>query len=167
LLLGSVTIPLPGGASFSLGLAGGPLVAGLLLGRIGRTRSLVWSLPYGANMTLRQLGVVLFLAGVGIRAGGTLGSSPPGLAPLRVALAGGVVTALSVAAAMIVGRRVLRIPLAVLAGTVAGIQTQPAVLALAVERSENDLPNVGYATVFPIAMIAKIVLAQLVLRWGG
>ena len=46
-------------------------------------------------------------------------------------------------------------------------QTQPAVLALAVERSENDLPNVGYATVFPIAMIAKIVLAQLVLRWGG
>ena len=167
LLLGAVTVPLPGGASFSLGLAGGPLVAGLLLGRIGRTRSLVWSLPYGANMTLRQLGVVLFLAGVGIRAGGTLSNSVNGISPLRAAVAGAAVTALSVSVAMIIGRRLLRIPLAVLAGTLAGIQTQPAVLTLAVERAESDLPNVGYSTVFPIAMIAKIVLAQLVLRWAG
>jgi putative transport protein len=49
----------------------------------------------------------------------------------------------------------------------AGILTQPTVLALAVERLENDLPNVGYAAVFHIAMIAKILLAQLVLRWAG
>lgn len=167
LLLGAISVPLPGGARFSLGLAGGPLVAGLILGRLGRTRSLVWSLPYGANMTLRQLGVVLFLAGVGIRAGGTLASALAQISPLRIALGATVVTAFSVVVAMFVGRRLLRIPLAVLAGIVAGVMTQPAVLALAVERSENDLPNVGYAAVFPIAMIAKILLAQLILRWAG
>ena len=167
ILLGAIAVPLPGGASFSLGLAGGPLVAGLILGRLGRTRSLVWSLPYGANMTLRQLGVVLFLAGVGIRAGETLATALGQIGPFRIAAAGAIITALSVSATMIVGWRVLGIPISVLVGIMAGIQTQPAVLALAVERTENDLPNVGYATVFPIAMIAKILLAQLLLRWGG
>ena len=167
LLLGAVAVQLPGGARFSLGLAGGPLVVGLVLGRLGRTRSLVWSLPYGANMTLRQLGVVLFLAGVGFKAGGTLGATLGQIAPLRIALAGAAVTALSVSLAMLVGRRILRIPLSVLAGTLAGIQTQPAVLALAVEKTESDLPNLGYSTVFPVAMIAKIVFAQVVLQWGG
>jgi putative transport protein len=167
LLLGAISVPLPGGTRFSLGLAGGPLLAGLILGRLGRTRSLVWSLPYGANMTLRQLGVVLFLAGVGIRAGGTLSSALGHISPVRIAVGAALVTALSVALAMVVGRRLLRIPLPVLAGMLAGILTQPAVLALAVERSENDLPNVGYAAVFPVAMIAKILLAQLLLRWAG
>jgi putative transport protein len=167
LLLGAIAVPLPGGARFTLGLAGGPLVAGLILGRLGRTRSLVWSVPYGANMTLRQLGVVLFLAGVGIRAGGTLSGALAQISPLRIALGATAVTAVSVSAAMLIGRRLLRIPLSVLAGTVAGILTQPAVLALAVERSDSDLPNVGYAAVFPVAMIAKILLAQLILRWAG
>jgi putative transport protein len=167
LLLGSISVPLPGGARFSLGLAGGPLVAGLVLGRLGRSGSLVWSLPYGANMTLRQLGVVLFLAGVGIRAGGTLSGALAKVSLLRIALGATVVTALPVVVAMFVGRRLLRLPISVLAGTVAGILTQPAVLALAVERSESDLPNVGYAAVFPVAMIAKILLAPLILRWAG
>ena len=166
LLLGAIVIPLPGGARFSLGLAGGPLVVGLVLGRIGRTGSLVWTLPYGANMTLRQLGVVLFLAGVGLKAGGTLGATLGQIAPLRIVLGGAAVTCLSVASTMVVGR-LMRIPLSVLVGTLAGIQTQPAVLAFAVERTENDLPNVGYATVFPVAMIIKILFAQLVLQAGG
>jgi putative transport protein len=165
LLLGAVVVPLPGGPRFSLGLAGGPLVVGLVLGRVGRTGPLVWSPPYGANMTLRQLGVVLFLAGVGLKAGGTLGHTLPQLAPLRIVLAGAALTTLSVTAVMLVGRRVLRMPLSILAGTLAGIQTQPAVLALATEKTENDLPNLGYATVFPVAMIAKILLAQLLLQW--
>jgi putative transport protein len=55
----------------------------------------------------------------------------------------------------------------VLIGMLAGIETQPAVLASAVEKADNDLPNVGYATVFPVAMIVKIVLAQLLLQLGG
>jgi putative transport protein len=72
-----------------------------------------------------------------------------------------------VSAAVIIGRRLLGIPLSVLAGTLAGIQTQPAVLAFAIEKTDNDLPNLGYTTAFPVAMIAKILLAQLILQSGG
>ena len=167
LLVGAISVPLPGGAHFSLGIAGGPLLVGLILGRVGRTGSRVWSQPYGANMTLRQLGVVLFLAGVGLKSGGTLSTTVGQIAPSKVILGGMAITVFSIGATLTVGRRLLKIPLSVLIGTLAGIQTQPAVLAFAVEKTENDLPNVGYATVFPLAMIAKILFAQIVLQWGA
>ena len=69
LFLGTLPIPLPGGSELRLGFAGGPLLTALVLGTLGRTGPLVWSLPYSANMTLRQIGLILFLAGVGTRAG--------------------------------------------------------------------------------------------------
>lgn len=163
LLLGAISIPLPGGAHFSLGSAGGPLVMGLVLGRLGRSGPLVWTSPYSANMTLRQLGLVLFLAGVGLKAGASLAQqSEPG--SLAVLLAGVAVTAFVVVSCLLVGHRWLRIPLAALMGMLAGIQTQPAVLAYALEKSELELPNVGYTSAFPLAMIGKIVLAQLALQ---
>jgi putative transport protein len=167
LLLGAIQLPLPGGGRFSLGIAGGPLLVGLLLGRVGRTGPLVWSSPYGANLTLRQLGLVLFSAGVGIKAGSILGGMlSPGLIA-QAALAGAGITTSALAAAMFVGHRVLRIPLAVMVGALAGIQTQPAVLAYALEKTGKELPNLGYASVFPLSMIAKIVLAQLALQFGA
>ena len=163
LLLGALAIPLPGGAHFALGAAGGPLVVGLILGRWGRSGPLVWTLPYSANLTLRQLGLVLFLAGVGLKAGASLAeqSSAGGL---LVLLAGLGVTSFVVLSCVLVGYRLLRIPLSVLTGMLAGIQTQPAVLAFALEKTEQELPNVGYASVFPLAMVGKIVLAQLALQ---
>jgi putative transport protein len=167
LLLGAIDVPLPGGAHFALGLAGGPLVVGLVLGRLGRTGPLVWSSPYGANMTLRQFGVVLFLAGVGIKAGGSLRGSGAELPALELLLGGAAVTLLVVSSCLYVGHRLLRVPLSVLVGTLAGVQTQPAVLAFAVEKTGKELPNVGYATVFPLAMIAKILLGQLLLQIVG
>lgn len=163
LLLGAVRVPLGGGAHFALGTAGGPLVVGLALGRVGRSGPLVWSPPYGANMTLRQLGLVLFLAGVGLKSGASL-AQQHAAGGLLVALFGVAVTIFVVTATLIVGSRWLRIPLAVLVGMLAGIQTQPAVLAFALEKTEGELPNVGYAAAFPLAMIAKIVLAQLALQ---
>ncbi len=69
LLLGILPIPLPGGITFKFGFAGGPLVVALILGTIGHSGKMVWNLPYSANMTLRQIGMVLFLAGIGTRAG--------------------------------------------------------------------------------------------------
>jgi putative transport protein len=167
LLLGALELPLPGGGQFSLGIAGGPLVAGLILGRMGRTGPLVWSSPYGANLTLRQFGLVLFSAGVGIKAGSILGGTlSPGLIA-QTALAGAAVTTLTLAAALFVAHRLLRIPLGVAVGLLAGIQTQPAVLAYALEKTGKELPNLGYSSVFPIAMIAKIMLAQLALQLGA
>lgn len=160
LLVGHVGVPLPGGASFRLGVAGGPLLVGLLLGRLGRTGPLIWTMPYSASLTLRQLGLVLFLGGVGLRSGGAFVrtmSSPSGLWLLG---AGALVTLTTALSALIVGRKLLRIPLAVLVGTVAGIHTQPAVLAFGTERTGNDLPRLGYASSFPIATVVKILFAQ-------
>ena len=77
--------------------------------------------------------------------------------------AGAVVTLVTVVTTIVVGRVWLKIPEDVLMGMLAGLQTQPAALAMAAETSQNELPNVGYATVYPFATIAKIVLAQLAL----
>ena len=160
LALGAVHIPLPGG-SFTLGAAGGPLFVGLVLGAVGSTGRLVWQMSYSANLTLRQLGIVLFLAGVGTRSGQAFkdtfsGGEWPTL----------MVTALAVALAQVlvfvaIGR-FARTPLPLLAGMLAGMCTQPAVLGYASDQLTDDTPVMtGYATVFAFAMIAKIILAQL------
>jgi putative transport protein len=169
LLVGLIPLPLPGGAVLRLGLAGGPLLVALALGAVGRTGSLVWSLPYSANLTLRQIGLILFLAGVGTRSGyhfvATLGQD----GGLAIFAAGAALTSLAALVTLWVGYRVLRIPLGVLSGLLAGLQTQPAVLGFALEQTQNDLPNLSYATVYALATIAKIVLAQLLLLavfWG-
>ncbi len=160
LLLGAVPIPLPGGGTFALGMAGGPLVAGLVLGRLGRTGPLLWASPFAANLTLRQAGLVLFLAGIGLRSGEPFASSLASGSVLVVALGGALVTLVSATLTVVLGARLLGIPVAVLTGMLSGIHTQPAALAFAVEKAGNDLPNVGYTTVFPLATIAKIALAQ-------
>lgn len=164
LLVGQLPIPLPGGGSFSLGFAGGPLVVGLALGRIGRTGPLVWTLPHAAGMTLRQVGLVLFLAGIGTRAGWAFAEAVRQGGVLGV-LGLGVLVTLAVSwLTLVIGHRVLRLPASVVVGMIAGIQTQPADLAFACERTRNEIPAAGYAAVYPVATIAKIVLAQLLLR---
>jgi putative transport protein len=163
LLLGTLPIPLPGGVDLELGLAGGPLLVALVLGALDRTGPLEWALPYSANLTLRQIGLILFLAGVGIRAGNAFVSTVQTADGLVLFAAGAAVTLTTALATLLVGYRALRIPMGTLAGMTAGIQTQPAVLGFALEQSKDDLPNAGYAAVFPIATIAKIVAAQLLL----
>lgn len=162
LLLGLVPVPLPGGASFQLGMAGGPLIAGLIFGRVGRTGSLVWTLPYSAGLTLRQLGVVLFLSGVGTRSGWALSTTLRSGGAMVPLLLGAALTGAAMVLLVVVGGRLLKIPSGMLLGVVAGAQTQPADLAFAVEIS-GEMPTVGYTTVYPAATIAKIVLAQAVL----
>jgi len=164
LALGEIPIPLPGGLSFRLGIAGGPLVVGLWLGYLGRTGPLVWSLPYAASVTLRQVGLVLFLAGVGLRSGRAFVETLAAGGGLSLLLAGGAVTFVSALAVLLVAHRVLGLPLPVALGMVSGIHTQPAALAFAADRSKNELPRLGYASVFPIATVAKIVLAQVLLE---
>lgn len=163
LLVGTVPLPLPGGVSLTLGLAGGPLVVALVLGALDRTGPLVWSLPYSANLTLRQFGLLLLLAGVGTRAGYAFVSTLAGGAGLALLLAGVGITCATASLALWVGHRRLKIPMGTLIGMVAGLHTQPAVLGFALERTGDDRPNLGYAAVFPIATIAKIVIAQVLL----
>jgi putative transport protein len=166
LVLGLVPIPLPGGLVLRLGAAGGPLIVALILGAVGRTGRLVWTIPYSANLTLRQIGLVLFLAGVGTGAGHAFAQTLIGGGGIVIFVAGTLVTALTALAALWAGRRILNLPEAVLFGMYAGIQTQPAVLGFATEQTRDDLPGLGYARVYPVAMIAKIVLAQILVRLG-
>nr|WP_218830426.1 aspartate:alanine exchanger family transporter [Rubrivirga marina] len=163
LLVGLVPVPLPGGLTFRLGLAGGPLVVGLVLGTLGRTGPLVWHLPYSGNLVLRQFGLVLFFAGIGTRSGHTFLTTLTETGGAAIVAAGAAVTFASAVAALWIGRKVLRMPMGLLIGIVAGIQSQPAVLSYALDQSGDDLPNVGYTTVFPVAIILKILLAQILL----
>jgi putative transport protein len=165
LLVGAIEIPLPGGASFELGFAGGPLVVGLVLGAIGRTGPIVWQLPHSANLTLRQLGTVLFLAGIGVNAGDAFGDTILSRDALGVVAAAIVVAATASGVTVLIGALVLHLPVRMLTGLVSGMQTQPAVLAYASEQTDDDTEvNVAYATVVPLSMILKIVLAPLLLR---
>ncbi len=159
-LLGMIPVPLPNGASLKLGYAGGPLIVALILGKLGRTGRFNWLVPAGANLTLRQIGLLLFLGGVGTRAGWeflrTIQSN--GLPTL---LAGAAMTLSVASATLIFGHKILRMPFDFVTGVMSGIQTQPACLAFAAGQAKNDQPNVGYASVYPASTIAKIVLAQL------
>jgi putative transport protein len=163
LVLGLLPIPLPGGVTLRLGLAGGPLIVALVLGALGRTGPLVWTLPYGANLTLRQIGLVIFLAGIGTRAGYAFFSTVAHGAGGAILLAGALITCLTAIITLWVGYKLLKIPFGLLTGILAGLQTQPAVLGFSLEQSRNDLPNIGYTIVYPVAMILKILLAQALL----
>lgn len=163
LLLGLVPIPLPGGVRITLGIAGGPLLVALVLGSLGRTGSLVWTLPYSANLTLRQVGLVLFLAGVGTRSGYAFVSTLLQGNGFQLLGIGAAITFGTAFGTLWVGYRLLKIPMGQLTGILAGLQTQPAILGFALEQAQNELPNIGYATVYPVATITKIILAQLLL----
>ncbi len=160
LLVGEIPIPLPGG-SFRLGFAGGPLIAALLLGRLQRTRGIVWQLPYPANLTLRQFGLSLFAAGIGLRAGYGFWSSVSHGEGFGVVLFGALATLASAAVILVGGRLVLGSPLNRLFGVYAGAQTQPIALNFALARTGNELPTSDYAGVFPVAIILKIVVGQI------
>ncbi|MCP9236754.1 aspartate:alanine exchanger family transporter [Lewinella sp. JB7] len=158
LLLGMITFALPGGYSFSLGFAGGPLIVALLLGQLRRTGPILWTLPYGANLTLRQLGLIFLLAGIGIRSGQTFYQTlQTDLGP-KLFLAGGAIALITTAATIVVGYRLLRIPFSFLGGMVG---SQPAVLEFAVEQAGNKYPTIGYTRMLPVVLIGKILAVQL------
>ena len=163
LVLAQGAIPLPGGGEVELGVGGGPLIAALVLGTVSRTGPFTWQIPHAANLTIRQLGVLLFLGGVGIRSGATFADAVGTRVGLQLAIAGVLVTVATAAMTTIMVRVLGRDPVDG-AGMVAGIQTQPAVLAFAAERAEGDeRVDAGYALVFPLAMILKLIIVQLLI----
>jgi len=160
ILLGITPFPLPGGGTFTLGFAGGPLIVGLLLGRIHRTGPVTWGMPFSVNLTLRQVGLVLFLAGIGTKAGDGFLQTFENGGWILMGM-GCVITSIVTALVLVLGTRVLRLSYPSVMGLMSGIQTQPACLAYANEHGASDLPNVWYASVYPLSMITKIILAQL------
>lgn len=163
LAIGQIPIPLPGlDQPLRLGAAGGALIAALILGRLGRTGPFIWQLTYGANLTLRHLGMLLFLACVGVKAGGGLVALLETDGWKLLSLSFGIVLgahALLIALLWTLGRRAIPTVL----GVMCGFQTQPAALSLAAERTEVGGLHTAYATVYPLALVSKIILAQLLL----
>lgn len=163
LAIGQIPIPLPGlEQPVRLGAAGGALIAALILGRLGRTGPFIWQLTYGANLSLRQLGILLFLACVGVKAGGGLIAllQADGLLLLGISLTATVgAHAILLGLLWLFGRRTTPGML----GVMCGFQTQPAALSLAASRTEVGALNTAYATVYPLALIAKIVFVQILL----
>lgn len=158
--VGMIPIPFFGGRVIQLGFAGGPLVVGLILGRLGRTGPVVWTMSSNASLTLRQLGILFFLAAVGTRAGGSFVDTltHQGVALL---LAGMLVTALSAGLVLVLARKLFHLDAISSYGILAGIHTQPAALAFASAHTGSDSTNISYAAVYPVALIAKIVIAQV------
>jgi putative transport protein len=158
LLLGMITFELPGGIEFKLGFAGGPLIVALILGALRRTGPVVWTLPYSANLTLRQFGLILLLSAIGIRSGHTFVSTVIGGGAGLIFLAGMTISLVTAFSTILIGYKILKIPFTFLTGMVAN---QPAILDFAVQKADNQLPNIGYALMFPVSLISKIVFVQI------
>jgi putative transport protein len=163
-LLGMIAFPLPNGMVFRLGFAGGPLIVGLVLGKLERTGPIVWGLPYTANLVLRQVGLVFFLAAIGTKAGPGFGATFRSGGWGLIA-AGALITSLVAVTAILAGYKFLKLPMSAVMGFVSGMHTQPACLAYANQQSANELPNIWYAAVYPASMIAKILLAQIIVSF--
>lgn len=157
LILGSVEFSFGSDFSFKLGYAGGPLIVGLILGALRRTGPIVWSLPYSANVTLQQLGLILLLAVIGVSSGHALVENLS-IESLWIFLASGVISLLTAFAILFVGYKVAKMPFSLLMGVVSN---QPAILEFATSRTKNRVPIFGFTMVFPIALIFKIVIAQV------
>ncbi|NRB64809.1 MAG: hypothetical protein HRU40_17600, partial [Saprospiraceae bacterium] len=158
LLLGMVTYTLPGGLSFRLGFAGGPIIVGLVLGGLRRTGPINWSLPYSANLILRQVGLILLLTGIGVNSGhqfvATVSEGQGG----PVFLASAIISFVTSFVTLLVGYKWLKISFSFLTGMVAN---QPAILDFALSKSGNKLPNLGFTIMMPVSIISKVVYAQL------
>ena len=161
LLLGIVSFPLPGGQGFQLGAAAGPLIVGMLLGALRRTGPLVWTLPAAANLTIRQIGLMLFLAALGLNAGPQFASllgSPEGW---RAALLAAVMVVVC-CVIQALGAKFIGLSSARAAGGIAGFLGQPAVLQAAEARVTDERIEAAYATLFAFAIIVKILLLPVI-----
>ena len=158
LLLGLIEFRIGDFFSFKLGYAGGPLIVGLLLGATRRTGAVVWSLPYSANVTLQQIGLILLLSAIGVRSGNAFVESFSSDAFVMIG-ASAIISILGAIISLFVGYKLVKIPFTLLMGMVSN---QPAILDFSTERAGNNIPSFGYTMMFPIALIGKIVIAQLI-----
>ncbi|EHT7862307.1 putative transporter [Escherichia coli] len=169
-LLGSIPVFVPGfPAALKLGLAGGPLIMALILGRIGSIGKLYWFMPPSANLALRELGIVLFLSVVGLKSGGDFVNTLVNGEGLSWIGYGALITAVPLITVGILARMLAKMNYLTMCGMLAGSMTDPPALAFA----NNLHPTSGaaalsYATVYPLVMFPRIITPQLlaVLFWS-
>lgn len=164
ILLGSVPIVIPGlPVPLKLGLAGGPLIVSILIGRFGCFMKLVSFTTQSVSMMMRELGISLFLASVGLAASqGFVDAMTNGNGPLYVGL-GLLITVIPLLIVGTIARCVFHVNYHSIVGLMAGATTDPPVLAYAATLSENNSSAVAYSTVYPLAMFLRILTGQLIL----
>ena len=162
-LLGSIPIMFPGiPQPVKLGLAGGPLIVAILLSKFGHKLKLVTYTTMSANLMLREVGIAIFLACVGLEAGGSF---------IETIVNGGykwigygvIITLIPILTMGIIGRKVYKVNYFTLMGMIAGSMTDPPALSFANTTAGNDIPAVGYATVYPLTMFLRVITAQLLI----
>ena len=164
ILLGSLPIAFPGMPTpLKLGLAGGPLVVAILIGRFGHKFHLVTYTTMSANLMLREIGIVLFLASVGIEAGEHFVQTVVEGSGLLYVGYGFLITVIPLLIIGMIARFYCKVNYFTLMGLIAGSNTDPPALAYANQTSGNDAPAVGYSTVYPLSMFLRILTGQMIL----
>lgn len=163
-MLGSIPIYLPGiPVPFKLGLAGGPLLVAIFLSRLGSLGPLSWYMPTPANFMLREVGISLFLACVGLKAGSGFAETLLRGDGLFWMTCGAAVTFLPELIAGLIGRLAMKLNFLTICGVLAGSMTSPPSLAFAGTYTRSDQPSVSYATVYPMVMLLRVLSVQLLL----
>lgn len=159
-LLGAIQFPVPAVGKVALGLSG-VLIVALILGNMRRSGSLNWTIPLSANLVLRNLGLTLFLAQVGMASGPKFAATVTETGLLMLGLGALVLLAL-VVPILLLGLFVYKLPYDEVAGIVAGACGNPAILAYANKLAPTDRPDLGYAMIFPGMTIVKILFVDIV-----
>ena len=166
-IFGSIPFRIPGiPTPMKLGLAGGPLVVAILISRFGYRMGLVTYTKASANMMLREVGIALFLASVGIKSGAGFVQTVMSGDGLTYMLAGLLITVIPVFITALVARKRYNMNYYSILGLVAGAGTNPPALAFANGQTEHDAPAVAYSTVYPLTMFLRILAAQLMVLIG-
>ena len=166
-LFGSIPIAIPGiPTPLKLGLAGGPLVVAILISRFGYKLGLVTYTKASALMMLREVGIALFLASVGIKSGATFVETITSGDGLTYMMAGLLITVIPVFVVALIARKRHNMNYYSILGLVAGASTNPPALAFANSQTEHDAPAVAYSTVYPLTMFLRILTAQLMVLIG-
>lgn len=160
-LLGLVPIPIPGVGVVTLGIGGGPLIVALILGKLRRTGPMLWTMPLPANIVLRNFGLAMFLATVGVNAGQpfvrTVAES--GFTMLFIGVA---VLLTTVTIVLLVGHYILKIPYDDLVGVASGATGNPAILVYSTKMAPTERPDIGYAMIFPSMTLVKVIAVQII-----
>ena len=164
--VGHLSIPLPGGLPTQLGTGGGVFLMGLILGYLGHVGPVRVYVPNAAKHLMRELGLVIFLAGAGTGAGEKFVPVLREAGP-QLLLAGALVSLVTITTAVLLLRRVLRWNVLSCGGAMSACMTNPAGLASASSLADCDAAAVAFASIYPVALIAKIILAQIVFRLLG
>lgn len=162
-LLGKVTIGFGDGEGFSLGMAGGPLVVALILGHFGKLGPIVGYMPRPTRMLIMEFGLMLFLAGAGVKGGEKLVETLMANG-LTMFLVGALITMLPLVIGYIFARKVLKMELAETLGCCCGAQTSTPALGAITAKTDNQDPVIAYSTAYPLALILMTVLSQLLIR---